>query len=93
MYNIPPIGRKTVNPYGGVQKPQSTQGVNPFFQEDSFSISDDAMILSNALNEAKTGILDEMNKLDTEKINAIKEQILAGNYQVSGYDVASRLLI
>lgn len=92
MFGVSPIGRKVVTPYGNVQSIGKAQGVNPFFQEDSFSISDDAMILSAALSEAKAAITGEMNKLDTNKINELKAQIQAGSYNVSGRDVASKLL-
>lgn len=92
MFNISSIGRKTVNPYGTVAKINKVETVNPFFQEDSLTISDDAMILSAALNEAKASLAIEMNKLDGDKISALKEQIASGKYSVSSRDVAAKIM-
>lgn len=92
MYNISSIGRRTVNPYSALSKSSKVQSVNPFFQEDSFSISDGAMILSAALNEVKASLGSEMSKLDGDKINSLKQQIESGNYSVSSGDVAAKLL-
>ena len=92
MYNVSSIGRKTINPYKRIAATGKVNNVNPFFQEDSFSISDDAMILSAALNDVKASLGNEMNKLDTEKINALKQQIQSGNYNIKSSDVAAKLL-
>lgn len=89
--NISSVGRATINPYNQMSKTRKVQSANPFFQEDSFTISDDAMILSAALNEVKASLNAEMGKLDTDKINSLKQQIAAGVYNVSGSDVVAKL--
>lgn len=92
MYNVSSVGMSAVSAYNSVSKSRKTQSANPFFQEDSFTISDDAMIFSAALNELKASLGSEMSKLDEEKIKNLKQQIEAGKYNVSGQDVAAKLL-
>lgn len=93
MYNISSIGRKTVNPYSSLSKSSKVRTANPFFQEDTLSISDDAMILSAALNKAKASLNSEMSKLDSDKISSLKHSIESGNYNVTGEDIAAKLLL
>lgn len=92
MYNVSSVGMSAVSAYNSVSKNRKTQSSNPFFQEDSFSISDDAMILSAALSEVKASLGAEMSKIDEEKIHYLKQQIEAGKYSVTGHDVAMKLL-
>ena len=93
MYNnVSSVQGAKINAYNTVKKMGKPAAVNPFFGEDSFSISEDAKIVSSALSQVKVALNEEMSNLDQSKINAIKQKIQNGSYNISSQDVAEKIL-
>ena len=78
---------KLLNKYNNQKKDDKSGKIEKGTKKDSFSISENAQQLQKAKAEAS-----KVSKARQEKIARLKQEIDQGNYNVSGEEIAEKML-
>lgn len=87
--NVTPL--RALSTYGKVSKPSEPKKAMAPGKADTVEVSEDARLFFDVLKDAKK--LMGANEVQTERIAALKERVLSGEYSVDTSELSGKILL